>query len=327
VELERLFVLRDSEPFWMTGSLSLSRDSRGRYHATSVRIVPGVMQLLDSTGRRIGKYGNGEGRGPGEGSWLIAPWSFGPGDTAYVYDSVLRRFNVWSPDLKFMRSFIPPGAPISALTVGYDRMIIAADVPSREHAGWPLHIIRNDNGAIVRSFGAEQPAYRSDAPYLNRRLLAFSGPNRIWSGRVTEYTIEEWDLDGRLLRTLRRDASWFRPHDGRGRGPKPFVQSLWTDQDGLLWVMLMIPDPNYEQNYSKLRDPGDGMGPYIQPADNHGLMDVMIEVIDPTAGRVVAARQFPDYMKSHGNGAPIQVYREDAEGNPQFEVYRARLKR
>jgi hypothetical protein len=325
IQREQILRIVDTEPAWLGDHIFLSRDSNGRFHAASNTDSPGRIHVLDSAGRKVGIYGNGKGRGPGEGELTVSPF-FGPGDTAYVYDSALARVSVWSPDRKLVRTFASPGGIISAFLVDAKTLVIASNVPTREHAGWPLHMVDVVNGSVRKSFGRSD-GYRYDMAGANARRIAQSADGGIWSSHFFEYVLEKWSKDGTLTRTLRRDVDWVRPRDARTGAPGSTILAIWEDREGLLWVMIQVPDQRYAQNHARLEDPGDGMGKRIRGRDRNGLRDTIIEVIDPRAGRLLATRRFDEHMNGLGGAAPVYSYNEDPQGNPQYNVYSFRLTR
>lgn len=301
VELERILTIEDSEPFWLGSVLSLSRDHSGRYHGTSSPVTPGEIQVLDTSGRRIARYG-GKGEGPGEGLRTSAPVAFDRADTAYVYDVRLRRFSVFSPAASFVRSFNAPPPDQAAIFTADRQLLMASFVPTRTGIGLPFHIVDPVSGAIVRSFGA---------------------------AHLTEYRIEQWTLNGQRVLELRRSVEWFRSHDGTLTADGvtgAYIRGIDEDAEGLLWVFIQVPDVNYTENWRRLPDPGDGMGPRPGGAMGfHDLLDVIIEVIDPRTGTLVASRRFDQNLRTLGNGAPLHSYREAADASPLYDIYRVRL--
>jgi hypothetical protein len=330
IELERLLTIEDSEPFWLGGVVSLARDPQGRYHGTSSPVTPGEIHVLDAGGRRIARYG-GEGSGPGEGLRTSAPVAFDRADTAYVYDVRLNRFSVWSPSFEFVRSFNGPPPDQAAIFTEDRQLLMPSFVPTREGIGWPLHIVDPVTGAIVRSFGSDSPVQPLGRLESNRRRLAASKGRLFWAAHLTQNRIEQWTIDGQRLLEIRRNVDWFEPHDGRlteDGVTGSYIRGIHEDADGLLWVFIQVPDVNYSANRRRMPDPGDGMGPRPGGAMAfHGLLDVIVEVIDPRDGTLVASRRFDQNIRTLGNGAPLHSFREAADASPIYDVYRVRLVR
>ena len=329
IELEHVFAIQDAEPFWLGGTLTLVRDSQGRYHATSLTVTPGEIHVLNSRGQWIRSYGR-QGRGPGEGIMTFAPVAFNV-DTAYVYDIMLRRYSVWSPTLEFVRSFNGPPPDEAAIMTQDGHLLIASAVMTREGIGWPLHFLDRVTGEVVKSFGSYDPTQPLGVIEPNRRRLAVSKDGRFWAAFLTEYRIGLWDGNGRQVLEVQRNVDWFRAHDGQV-GPDgetgAYIKALWEDAEGLLWLVIQVPDENRRANRSRLRDPGDGMGPRPESALTfHGMLDTVIEVIDPRKGTLIASRRLDDNLRTFGNGAPLHAYREQASGVPSYDVYRAKLLR
>lgn len=198
--------------------------------------------------------------------------------------------------------------------------MVAARIPSRGHAGWPLHVLSGADGSVLRSFGADQAALTPGEARASARRLAKAESGRIWAAHQGQYLIELWDLEGRKHVEVRGSLERFERSDL----PRPSITGVWEDA-GLLWVMIHVADPRYAENVQKLEDPGDGLGPRIGPADGHALYDTVLEVIDPASGQLVATRRFDDSLNTLGDDAPIIAYRLSADGSPLVDVLRASL--
>jgi hypothetical protein len=254
---------------------------------------------------------------------MTAPY-IAPGDTAYVWDFLQRRITVWAPDEKLVRQFNAPGRISSVLFLDSGDLLLGATVQTRAHAGLPLHIVNRVTGEIAHSFGADPPTMRFDNPSLITRYLARSNSGGFLAAHASEYVIEVWDSNRRKRSEIRRVVDWFSS-DRSTSDDDSYVTAVWQDRQGLIWIVVDTPDANRAENEKRLEDRGDGMGKYSGPADWHGLNDTVIEVIDPDRGVVVASRRFEEYITTQGAGAPLIVYRADAEGNPRFDVLVPRL--
>jgi hypothetical protein len=310
---------------WLGDQVQFTTNSRMKLYATSPFMEPGVVRSLDERGITVARFGRAGG-GPGEGRLVQSP-VVGISDTAFVYDPGLGRISVWTPQHEFVRSFGTPGRLDSWIVV--DSFLIASShIPSPDRAGLPLHVLRTNDGRVLRSFGVDVPAFRFDMPDLNRRVLANASTGEFWSAERTAYVITKWRLDGRKMVELRRDVGWFRPWNGRfraGTAPGPYVVALWEDSRGMLWVMIDVPDARWRANYDRLeRVPG--MDRAVRPADRHGLKDTIIEVIDPESGALVASRRFEHHMSSRSGNHPIVVCQESEHGL-RYEIYVAELQR
>ncbi|CAN5855410.1 hypothetical protein BH23GEM9_BH23GEM9_18590 [soil metagenome] len=321
IELEPVITLTDTEPHWFGRMFSATSDSRGRLHGSDWGVDPGVVHVLGADGAWLASYGR-QGRGPGEGIGVTAPF-FGPGDTAFVYDLRLSRFTIWSPRFELVRSFRVSGQVIDAVVQRAEAMTLSARLA--EAPGLPLHVIDTRDGSIIRSFGPRQPP---DAPpqRASRRLAASRMSGSFWAARLTEYVIERWDTSGRLLLQLKRTVSWFPPNvEPRGDGPpSPAITAIWEDERGPIWVMIVVADQNWQRNHDRLRRMQTGPEVLIQPADQHGLGDTVLEVIDPATGALLASRRLDPAFFSRAGGLLFR-YTEGVHGTPSYELFRPRL--
>ena len=110
--------------------------------------------------------------------------------------------------------------------------------------------------------------------------------------------MELWSTSGQLVRLLERDASWFPPwtnHSGQidVDKPPPRLLSMRVDPQGLLWVLTMVADANYVPIAQRI---AGKERPVWTVADESRLNDTIIEVIEPTTGRLIATRRFPQAL-------------------------------
>lgn len=203
-----------------------------------------------------------------------------------------------------------------------------------EAVGLPVHIFGRDGGfEPVRSFGLEVPYYRSDGHALTLRLAALAPGGRVWLAHLRSYFIEEWDLEGRKLREIRRMAEWFPPWSGEPPADFAFappglpqIQHAWEDDAGRLWVVMAVADEAYQENYAALEDSGIAMGRIIRREDNHGLYDTRVEVLEPSRGCVLASRTLPWSVGIAYGGDPLLiVFDPDQRGGAGYDLYRLEL--
>jgi len=138
---------------WLAQRMFISMDSRGRHHLTSHGISRGEIAVVDRSGRRVATYGRA-GEGPGEGRLLTSPY-FGPGDTAFVYDTQLRRFAVWTPELEFSRTF--------SVAAGVTDVLVRLRIPiTQEHMRrWSTPMDSESGSLRTTSTSCATPSWRS----------------------------------------------------------------------------------------------------------------------------------------------------------------------
>jgi hypothetical protein len=123
---------------------------------------------------------------------------------------------------------------------------------------------------------------------------------------------------------LQREAEWFGDGGRQNAGEREAsISGIWEDDQGYLWVMIQVRDPSYAANLARLPEMAGGMGRGILPRDFSDLEDTVLDVIDPSEGRLIASRRFDEYMtRGQSVAAPILVYRERQSGAPRFDAMR-----
>lgn len=272
------------------------RTSQGHYlvigsYSTSIKVFGPDARFR----RTIGRAGDGPGEYRG-----IAAIRLDAGDSLHVFDNMNRRHTVLAPGLTFVRSSVLPFAPgLAVAPDGQGQWVFNASLRTPAQIGLPLHLVGGD-GRLLRSFGSESGAYRPDIPFLTSRAIAPAGTSRIWSAHRVQYVIDLIDVaSGQIVKQLIREAHWFpsrlRPtvHNAVVGQPEPFVLSVAEDAGGLLWVFIGVADSQWR---STVRPPGPG-APHGEIVDEQAYWNTRIEVLDPTRGTLVAAREIPTYLR------------------------------
>ena len=85
----------------------------------------------------------------------------------------------------------------------------------------------------------------------------------IWSASEAKYQVTRWTRDGKPTAVYKFKKPWF---EGEVRGavgppsepPDPLLNSLWTDEDGLLWVFSWRPSQGYDLAWEGLTERARG---------------------------------------------------------------------
>lgn len=323
IALTRVAVLgRPGDPVGVGSSASVVLDSRGRYYA-GPNDVDGLVNVYAATGRFLRTLGR-PGRGPGE-LFRVSALAMSPGDSLHVFDFGNLRQTVFTPEGRVARTAHVPGTVYTAIPRPNGEIIAQFHVPSRPLAGYTVHRL-DRNGRFLRSFAELRGGYRPSDWTASFRPLAAAVDGSVWVAYPNRYEVELWSGDGRLRRTLVRDASWFRPwsaasnRDPRRQRPQPGVVGIRQDAAGRLWVSMRIADPRWAPAPRRAGEEGR-----ILPAEADRLFDTLFEVIDPASGRVITRARNP--------GTPLAfitndlVYRlvERADGSVGAEVLRVQL--
>ncbi len=299
----------------------VARDAKGRFFVSN-----------DNAGDEVGVYGpEGEflrtlgrsGQGPGEWSWvnhIVASR-----DEIHLFDSGNARGSVFDLELNLVRTAPLPGDIKAVAVLADSSLVVNALFYTPELIGYPLHTV-DLTGRVVASFGYTGEVFRRDQDRRARRKLSASGDHAVWAAHTYRYLIERWTVQGEKRLVLDRAVGWYP--DGSGTiswnpendPPPPSTAGLWEDGEGLLWVVVIVPDPDWRVGLR--RAPG-GSG-YLPILNQYH--DTMIEVISPSSGEVLAAARLDAAMRPIGGGRMI-AYREDENGIPFLDVFIARLER
>lgn len=239
-----------------------------------------------------------------------------PTDSVLLFDPALSRVSVLSNDLEFARSFPLPASPYE-FHVRTDGTLVAQFMLfSPERAGLPVQLM-DAAGRLERSFGSTAPEYDRRNPFGRYRAITLAEQERVWTAFHNRYELELWDDSGERLEHLARSVPWFTAWTAY-EPPIPTLRSIRQDADGLLWVLINVPDSRYRQ-------------PTVPPAvDDVSVWDLrsdtMIEVIDPGRAIVVAQRRF-DPLFTQFVGPLVYAHREGADGEIVVDVYRLSLQR
>lgn len=314
IVLTKVAVLNDPDDgLELEQNARVARDSHGRYFAAPAK-ERGVVALFGQNGhviRRIGRSGGG----PGEFRSVRRPW-VGPGDTLHVFGSP---YTVFDPDLNPVRTYNALGDPHGFALFADGSMVLHTILYSETRIGLPLHKI-SPEGHIIRSFGSETRSYDPADPFAALRAVAVADSGRVWSVPMNRYVIELWDTTGHNLMQLRRDTDWFRPWTGydekapyRSRA-RPLVTAVAEDAEGRLWVMVGVADKDWRANSGAPTD-----------VSIHDVLDTIIEVIDPRAGRLIASTRIGIYLAGFADSSHVFARDVDSDGRIVLTVWRVSL--
>ena len=276
---------------------------------------PTAVKVYDGAGGFLHRFGR-SGEGPGEFSLIRSVLQFDDGVVAVLDDpSGLKFFDSAG---KLLRETRLPFAPTSNGVVYADGlgMVIAANVPTPERTGLPLHVVDLDDGSVGLSFGSLTGEYRlSDAGGMSR-VLAEGPAGAVWAARRYEYRIELWTPDG-LERSLVRDVPWFPAATlstlahGWSERPNAILGSL-AATGSQLWVKLQVADERWQD--ASEANPGN--------PDRDGIFDTIIEVIDLDALRVIGRVRLDEEFSNFVAPGMIGRTAVTPAGSVRYQVYR-----
>ena len=222
-------------------------------------------------------------------------------------------FQMLTPSLEPVRSFMTVDRPQTGIVLSGGTMVVNALSATAERAGYALHVLKpGDERVTSMDTGANI--------YELRRFLAPRDGTSFWSLHTAEYMIDLWDTSGRRIESLRRDAPWFVKRTTRSLArltpPPTDPKGLAADSDGLLWVLFSVADSEWVGYES----PGQGLGQHEERAypgrNRHledGVFDSVLEVVDPELGAVIARARYDEYF--FGFAGPQVVVHYDGSSN------------
>jgi len=282
----------------------LAMDTRGRFYLVPTPTMDHVV-VFGPEGSQIGRIGphlSGTG-----GLSAILGLAVSAGDSVHVFEGPARRWLVLSPSYQLARTSPIPGIPkpdgVRILPDG--SAVVNSLIRTPDLFGFPLHIL-DVSGTAISSFGNEGGRYRPDDPGADSRRLALSVDDGIWSAHPYRYEIEYWSLDGEKRFSLVKSVDWAQQGIGPSAEirsdtpPFPSIRDLRQTQDGLLWVLLTVPDGRWRQ---ALTIDSRGGRPAPWPGRWKMYVDTFIEVIDPSSGDLIISERVDEFFfKFLGDG-------------------------
>ena len=312
--------LGDSDGPGVLGRLVTGAKLPGGRYVLSYDANDAEMILFDSSGRFLGVAGRRE-QGPGE--YQFIRWLRSDSSRLYVFDGRLRRVTVLSSDMHFVRTAPLPGHLLGdAEPLGGGLVAVNSNIGSRQAAGL-LHLV-DDSGSIVRSMAGDSAGLRSDQSSNAWRPLARGRSGSVWLARRSWYRIERWARTGLNELTITRNAAWFRPHvmpriqDAKSE-PEPFIEDLWEDSSGRLWVLVTRSDGQWS------RAAGPRIEGVVTAPDRNLFYDTVVEVIDPNTGALLASRRVDAHLTQFLGDGEAMSFTEDKDGIGRVIVWRLQL--
>jgi hypothetical protein len=151
-----------------------------------------------------------------------------------------------------------------------------------------------------------------------------SKAGRFWLARVNKYEIELWDTTGAILQRLVMRQSWFREWSSlpslmpwREAWPAQIV-GIQEAPDGLLWVATWLARRDWRPA------PADSS---VSESAATDYLDTVIDVIDPTAGRLVATTTLTGTYALTLNVLYLASYRIGPDGEYTWALWKPTLLR
>lgn len=270
------------------------------------------------------------GEGPGEYGSVAVITRF-PGDTIEVYDDATfnDRITVLTSDFQVLetRSTGLPTGPLSMTTLPDGSKVMNRMLPTPGRIGLPLHLV-SPEGDLVRSFGADPPVEDLQNYQLGMRWIAVASDSSVWSAHRVRYAIEEWNVDGTMVRELTRHVPWFPPVERVGfvdaeSPPTPELGRIHSDGSGFLWVVLRVPGAQWEEALEMRPDVYGRQR--LRPGNPRQYQDSIIEVINPETGRIVARTRLEHHVMGFIEDGLVYTYEQTDALEPLVRILELRL--
>jgi hypothetical protein len=293
-------------------------DGRGRF----LIFRQNQLHVFDSRGAFVASFGRA-GDGPGEYR-RVRHMRRVAGDTIHILDAGNARLTVLSPDLDVVETKrLPVGGFDSAARLESGAWVVNAVIVTPDRIGWPLHLLTD--GGIARSFGTLLPVARLDLPEVNARVLAAAGQDQVWAAPVKDYRLELWDTSNKLVKSLVRQANWFRPWVraepiAPDKPWNPRVRGIHLDQQGVLWVLIMKSKPTWSQ-YVYEHVPGE----FTLREPVYQALSVVLEAVDVNRACILARLETDEFLQGPLTDGYYLAYHETADGVPYLDAWRLRI--
>jgi len=304
-----------SDPYWVV------QDSRGRYVLALPDQPDERIAVFDASGRFLKRFGR-RGDGPGE-LRAVAVLKILPGDTLLVYDEIIGRLSVFDAEYRFVRSSPAPRGLSSVDRLTDGSIMVSAAVYDAERAGKLYHRF-HQSGNLLSSFGDSRQVLSPVVPYNHVRFIGASHGGGFWSiGWMYRYRLELWHRNGTLARVLEPDSEWFLPYDRiyqptPTRPPASIAFGVAEDNFGRVWVLGAAAASRFARG---LGAPRQVEGTTIYPIEDLATVwDGVIDVFDPSSGRLIATRRIDDPYHFFLSSSIVAGVRHDEKGRSYVQV-------
>lgn len=117
---------------------------------------------------------------------------------------------------------------------------------------------------------------------------------------------------------VRRDPSWYQS-DGvlgkfsRSRPAATRIRDIHEDEDGLLWVLVMVPDERWAESLVSSPE-GDRI------VDRNASYDTVVEVLDPGRGLLLASTRYDQYLTQFLEDGRVASYLEEGSDDAPAQI-------
>lgn len=202
------------------------------------------------------------------------------------------------------------GLPRAFAALPAGTLVINAQVPSRERAGFALHASTSGHDE-VRSFKLIPP---DENPLLCVTSAAAGG---VWIVPAVppgggEIAIERWSVAGRRLQAFSTTAEWLETPVG----PPGALLDIRDDGNGLLWVLGRVQRADWRLGAA--REHGETA---YKDKQYDLLYDSMVEVYDARTGVRLARQRVPVYGVALGPNGQLLALRRTSDNRLRILIW------
>jgi hypothetical protein len=253
-----------------------------------------------------------------------------PGDSVLVLQPASGRGSLFSLDGAFIREVRLPAPFVRAVVVRWpDSVLVVGMLGDRERFGWPLHLtsFRENRASISASGGAPRNGEFNVADWID---LAVTDTQPWWTIQ-RPYILSEYGPHLQHRRSLARSPSWWTEDRANPVGiphqqpPHPGINAVAIDSEGLLWVFLRVPGPDWRTAWAEV--PVGATEIPTARVRYHKLFVTLVEVIDPIAERVLTRATLDHFVIAALPGRRAVSYIDAAGAAPQVHILQFSLTR
>jgi hypothetical protein len=305
----------------LTELTAITRDRLGRYWVAAANGQE--IAIFDATGRPMKRIGR-KGQGPGEYQFISMMTAVG--DEVHVFDDRNATLTVLNSSARVVRTMTMPTI-LGAAYTSNGSLVVNSLIRTRDKVRAPLHVL-DSKGAVLRSFGEQREAFRTDIPFSGYRRITASSRGGVWSAMVTRYEIERWSDDGSRQQVIAPNTEWFRPHASTPRfsteeAPPPILTAIREHRPRYLLAMISVADARWKSSLRPVKM--DSHKRTHAPTTLHDYFDTLVEAIDVDTGKRVASRRMDIFSSRFVDSDHLASYSEDSEGIPRVTIWRVQL--
>ena len=292
--------------------------------------IPGDtrIKIFDHDGtfvRGIGGTGDGPGEFRGIGDVDVIDGRIA------VLDFDRRAVVILSPTGEYITQHRFEFEPGDFTPVGRDRIVVTSTTWRTRVIEHPLHLMDLASGATTLRFGAANAGAEVTGLQWNfGKSVAgsvMSRPETVWWGWIATPAVQEWSVEGELLRDFDGDLPWFpeiyEAPDRAMEPPETLLLGLALDGNDNLWMMIRTADPEWDE-VPMVQGRG---GPYPAPDTEDDYFDIRLDIFSLSERRHLGRHVWDPWttaLLDHGRHPAAYVLEYSDAMVPQIVVYEVR---